>query len=111
LTLKENGRLRQLLRQAGIDAEVSEVAQRLQKLLIAELHHRIKNILSMVQSIMLQTLRQTKSLGAAEEAIQNRIMALAHTHDLLLSKMVTRPSSRHYLKRWSGHSAVTGAYS
>ena len=80
----ENARLRNLLRQAGVDAAASEVAQKLQQLLLAEMHHRIKNMLAMVQSIATQSLLKAKSLGDAREAISHRIMALSRTHDLLL---------------------------
>ena len=37
-----NVRLRQLLTQAGLDAIASDVAHRLQRLMLAELHHRVK---------------------------------------------------------------------
>ena len=51
----ENVRLRQLLTQAGLDAVAGDVAHRLQKLMLAELHHRVKNTLTMVQAIATQT--------------------------------------------------------
>jgi two-component sensor histidine kinase len=81
----ENARLRALLKQAGLDAEASEVARKLQQALLSELHHRIKNLLAMVQSIVMQTLRSARSPGEASEAITNRIAALAKTHDIILS--------------------------
>jgi two-component sensor histidine kinase len=81
----ENARLRALLRQAGFDADASEVRQRLQRLLLSELHHRIKNMLAMVQSIITQTLRNARSPSEASKAINNRIAALGRTHDIILS--------------------------
>jgi two-component sensor histidine kinase len=81
----ENARLRALLRQAGLDAEESEVARELQQLLLSELHHRLKNLLAMVQSIVAQSLRAARSPGEASEAIGNRIAAVARTHDIILS--------------------------
>jgi two-component sensor histidine kinase len=81
----ENARLRALLKQAGLDAEANEVARNLQQLLLAELHHRIRNMLAMVQSIVSQTLRSTPSPSEAAEAIGSRIAALARTHDIILS--------------------------
>ena len=69
----ENARLRQLIMQAGVDAAAGDVANKLQKLLIAELHHRVKNLLSMVLSITTQTLRSAVTLEGASEAIQNRV--------------------------------------
>jgi two-component sensor histidine kinase len=82
----ENVRLRQLLVQAGLDAAASDVAHRLQRLMLAELHHRVKNTLTMVQAIATQTLRSAATMDAASEAIQYRIGALARTHDLLLEQ-------------------------
>jgi two-component sensor histidine kinase len=41
-------------------------------------------MLAMVQAITIQSLRSAKTLAGAEEAVQNRIMALARTHDVLL---------------------------
>ena len=81
----ENARLRALLKQAGLEAEASEVTKRLQRLLLSELHHRIKNMLAMVQSIVTQTLRSSASPAEAVEVINNRIGALARTHDIILS--------------------------
>src|ERR1700688_2933707 len=40
---------RDLLAQAGIDAREREVADKLQKLILEELHHRIKNTLATVR--------------------------------------------------------------
>ena len=42
----ENAELRQLLAQAGIDAAEQKVMEGLQRLLLEELHHRIKNVLA-----------------------------------------------------------------
>lgn len=42
----ENAQLRQLLAQAGIDAAEQKVLEGLQRLLLEELHHRIKNVLA-----------------------------------------------------------------
>jgi two-component sensor histidine kinase len=81
----ENARLRSLLRQAGLDAAAGEVAQNLQKLMLGEMHHRIKNILAMVQSIASQSLRSANTLDEARDAINQRIFALSRTHDILLS--------------------------
>ncbi len=41
----ENAKLRQLLAQAGIDAAEQKVMEGLQRLLLEELHPRIKNVL------------------------------------------------------------------
>ena len=47
----ENVELRRLLAKAGVDAAAQEVARKLQRVLLEELHHRVKNILATVQAI------------------------------------------------------------
>jgi two-component sensor histidine kinase len=81
----ENARLRALLRQAGLDAAEGDVAHKLQRLLLSEMHHRIKNVLAMVQSVVVQSLRSAQTSAEASEAITCRITALARTHDIILS--------------------------
>ncbi len=46
-----------LLKQAGIEAKEREAADKLQKLILGELHHRIKNTLATVSAIASQSLR------------------------------------------------------
>ncbi len=73
-----------MLRQAGLDAEARDVAERVQRVLTDELHHRMKNMLAMVAAIVRQTLRSTRSLQEAEAAIGFRLIAMAKAHDILL---------------------------
>jgi two-component sensor histidine kinase len=81
----ENIDLRRLLTQAGIDAAEHKVLEQLQRALVEELHHRVKNTLAMVMSITSQSLRTADSIEHGREAIEQRIMALGRVHDLLLS--------------------------
>jgi two-component sensor histidine kinase len=91
----ENDSLRLLLEQAGIDAEVlleqagidakeREAADKLQKLILEELHHRIKNTLATVSAIASQSLRTATSIEHGQHAIEGRLIALGRAHDLLL---------------------------
>ena len=73
-----------LLAQAGIEAEQREAGDRLQKLILEELHHRIKNTLATVSAIASQSLRTATSLEHAQHAIESRLLALGRAHDLLL---------------------------
>jgi two-component sensor histidine kinase len=73
-----------LLAQAGIDAEQREIADRLQKLILEELHHRIKNTLATVSAITAQSLRAATSVEHGQHAIESRLLALGRAHDLLL---------------------------
>ena len=80
----ENLDLRRLLAQAGIHAAEQQVAERLQRLLFEELHHRVKNTLATVMAITSQSLRTADSLEHGKQAIESRLLALGRVHDLLL---------------------------
>jgi two-component sensor histidine kinase/CheY-like chemotaxis protein len=73
-----------LLAQAGIDAKEREAADKLQKLILDELHHRIKNTLATVSAIAAQSLRTATSIEHAQQAIEGRFIALGRAHDLLI---------------------------
>lgn len=73
-----------LLAQAGIEATEQEAAQRLQRLLLEELHHRMKNMLAMVVAITSQTLRASETLEEGRLAISSRLVAMGRAQDLLL---------------------------
>ena len=51
--------------------------------LIEELNHRVKNTLSMVQSIVRQALRFHTDPREIRDAIKSRLLALSQSHDLL----------------------------
>src|SRR3954451_18375837 len=73
-----------LLTQAGIDAREREAADKLQKLILEELHHRIKNTLATVSAIASQSLRTATSIEHGQQAIEGRLVALGRAHDLLM---------------------------
>jgi two-component sensor histidine kinase len=73
-----------LLAQSGIDAKEREAADILQKLILEELHHRIKNTLATVSAIAFQSLRTSVSMEHAQKAIEGRFLALGRAHDLLM---------------------------
>src|SRR5947209_8996830 len=73
-----------LLAQAGIDAKEREAANKLQKLILDELHHRIKNTLATVGAIATQSLRTATSIKHGQHAIEGRLAALGRAHDLLM---------------------------
>jgi len=73
-----------LLAQAGIDAKERDAADKLQKLILEELHHRIKNTLAMVGAIVTQSIRNAPTTKLAQQAIEGRLQALGRAHDLLL---------------------------
>ena len=53
------------------------------ELLINELNHRVKNTLATVQGLVASTLRSAVSIADAKKAMQERIIALGHAHDVL----------------------------
>lgn len=54
--------------------------------LINELNHRVKNTLATVQSLVMQTLRNTERSADARPLIDARLTALARAHDLLTAE-------------------------
>lgn len=73
-----------LLAQAGIDAREREAADKLQKLILGELHHRIKNTLATVSAIASQSFRAATSIAHGQKAMEGRLLALGRAHDLLM---------------------------
>jgi PAS domain S-box-containing protein len=55
-------------------------------LLINELNHRVKNTLATVQSLAMQTLRNTERSEDARELFEARLAALSRAHDLLTAQ-------------------------
>ena len=83
-----------LLAQAGIEAREREAADKLQKLILEELHHRIKNTLATVSAIASQSLRNVSGAEQAQHAIEGRLLALGRAHDLLLQARWTSADLR-----------------
>jgi len=71
---------------AESDAREADLA-----LLNAELGHRLKNQLAVVQAIAAQVIRRSASLEAAERAVSERLSILARASDLLLYPIEGRP--------------------
>lgn len=105
-----------LLAQAGIDAKEREAADKLQKLILAEMHHRIKNTLATVSAIASQSLRTATSLAHGKQAIEGRLVALGRAHDLLMQvswanaslTQTVRGATEPYDAKGAGHFSVDG---
>jgi PAS domain S-box-containing protein len=67
----------------NVDVTEREEAERARELLVAELNHRVKNTLSVVQGIAHQTFRNASNPAEARKAFEGRLVALAHAHNLL----------------------------
>lgn len=84
-----------LLAQAGIDAKEREAADKLQKLILGELHHRIKNTLATVSAIASQSFRAATSIEHGQMAMEGRLLALGRAHDLLMQISWSNASLAH----------------
>ena len=76
---------------AGASRDLTErkQAEELQRLLLNELNHRVKNTFATIQAVMAQTLRNARDLPSAKEALDSRIRSMAKTHDLLTMRAWT----------------------
>ncbi len=63
-------------------AQMRQVVK-LQRLMVNELNHRVKNTLASVQSIASQTLRTSGSMPDARQTLNARLAAMAGAHDIL----------------------------
>lgn len=58
-------------------------AEEQQRLLVAELNHRVRNMLQVVIGLAHQTLHRSESLGVFEKSFMGRMQALARAYELL----------------------------
>jgi two-component system CheB/CheR fusion protein len=74
-----------LVAAAVIERDITErkQAEEQQKMLLAELNHRVKNALATALSIASRTRKTSVSLDDYYQALEGRLRALASTHDLL----------------------------
>jgi two-component sensor histidine kinase len=75
-----------VMREIALHREIAQRknAEAQQQVLIAELHHRVKNTLAVVQSLVELSIRHTESLDAFRKSIAGRIASLAKSHTLLV---------------------------
>ena len=100
-TIAEFNRIRDAL--VLTDAELKERERQRQRL-VAELNHRVKNMLAVVQSLLTQTLRHSGTLDEARRSFSKRLQALAAAHDILTTASWGAPDVHDLLAR------VTAAY-
>ena len=67
----------------NIDATERKRAEEHQRTLLAELDHRVKNVLATVSAIITQTPKANSSLADFVTALDDRIKSLGRTHELL----------------------------
>jgi two-component system CheB/CheR fusion protein len=81
----EQGRPRSLL-SINSDIDARKDAERAATLLLAELDHRVKNILAIVTAVVGQTLKTGAAPAEFATAIEGRIAAIARAHSLVIEK-------------------------
>lgn len=75
----------EIIRWFGTNTDITDrlKADEQRVLLINELNHRVKNTLATVQSLAMQTMRNTERTTDARSLFESRLMALSRTHDVL----------------------------
>jgi two-component sensor histidine kinase len=68
-----------------MDITDHKLAEQRQRLMVQELHHRVKNTLASVQAIVGLTARTAPSLDVFVASFKSRIHALSRTHTILVS--------------------------
>jgi PAS domain S-box-containing protein len=66
-----------------VDITERKEAERLQKLLLDELNHRVKNTLASVQSVVVQAAKSARDVDEFRHAVEGRILALSRAHNQL----------------------------
>ena len=65
------------------DITERKLARESQKILTEEMHHRVKNVLTMVLAISSQSLARARTVAEGRIAVERRLMALAEAHNEL----------------------------
>ncbi|MDP3175103.1 MAG: PAS domain-containing protein [Phenylobacterium sp.] len=68
----------------GHDVTARVMAEERQRLVVDEMNHRVKNILSTVQALAMLTGKSAKTVDEFRSALSDRIHAIATTQDLLI---------------------------
>lgn len=87
------------IRMVGLNWDITEQkrADERQQLLMAELNHRVKNMLLTIQSISAQTMKHASSIVEFQERFAGRLKALARGHDMLVDNTWQATSLGHLL--------------
>ena len=72
-----------ILRRSDLLSQERKAAQEGQSLLIAELNHRVKNVLALIRSLVRQSRQGADDLDSFTADLEHRIRALAFAHDQL----------------------------
>jgi len=95
-----------------VDITERKLAQERQQLLVKEILHRTKNLMSVVQSIANQSLTGDRSLAEARELFIDRLLALSRTDSMLIERSLEGVELQTILQQelagFSGHVDMQG---
>ena len=74
-------------------------AEEHREMLVAELNHRVKNILAIVQSVAWQTISASQSLSGFKQAFDGRLCAISLAHDVLTRRRWGQVELEHLVER------------
>nr|WP_295662732.1 HWE histidine kinase domain-containing protein [Polymorphobacter sp.] len=78
--------LEMVLQQAGMTEVENRAASQKQELLIAELNHRVRNILTLIRGLVTQSRLNARDLDTFATVLGDRVHALARAHDQITAK-------------------------
>lgn len=78
--------------------DILQEASRKHEVLISELNHRVRNILNLVNAIILQTDQNDRTVAEFVEVLTGRMVALASAHDQLTASEWSKVNFRHILE-------------
>ena len=91
-----------VLRLTNAAARERKEAQERQELLVAELNHRVRNILTLVRGIVSQSQAEAATLDSFKAALNARIQALARAHDQITDESQGHASLRQLILTEAG---------
>ena len=105
-----------VLRMTDVTLREREQAQERQEILIAELNHRVRNILNLIRSLISQSRGEARTVSDFTEIVGGRIHALARAHDQVTQerwspsslKDLVRTEAAAFLQRKADRLTVTG---
>jgi PAS domain S-box-containing protein len=92
------------------DITTRKVAENRREMLVAELDHRVKNVLASVQSVALQSARRAPSLEGFMKTFAGRLKAMASAHALLTTTRWRGAQIRHIVGAELGGLAAAQAH-
>jgi PAS domain S-box-containing protein len=69
-----------------VDVSSHRDAERAQRIVINDMNHRMKNLLTVVQAMAMQSFRDDRPVAMSMDSFGSRLRALAGAHDLLLDR-------------------------